>query len=246
MRLGVGWILLGIILCFSLMSSNVSAGKAACPDPLFWECYGILHTCPVGYPRLCEIDCKLCEPYCACDRPGVVCQDPRFIGGDGIMFYFHGKKDKDFCLASDPQIHINAHFISKKSGKGRDFTWVQSTKVLFGSYQLYIGAQKVAKWEESIVNILIQVNEEHAMVPTGEGQIWWSLETGLVIQRQAEMNKVRVKVEGLFEIITHMLPITMEESRVHGYHVEEDDCFAHLELNFKFHGLSKMVDGVLG
>ncbi|KAF2310163.1 hypothetical protein GH714_007000 [Hevea brasiliensis] len=180
------------------------------------------------------------------DRPGAICQDPRFIGGDGIMFYFHGKKDKDFCLVSDPQIHINAHFISKKSGKGRDFTWVQSTKVLFGSYQLYIGAQKVAKWEESIDNILIRVNEEHAMVLTGEGQIWWSLETGLVIQWQAEMNKVRVKVEGLFEIIAHMLPITMEESRVHGYHVEEDDCFAHLELNFKFHGLSKMVDGVLG
>lgn len=162
------------------------------------------------------------------------------------MFYFHGKKDKDFCLVSDSDVHINAHFIGKKSSKGRDFTWVQSIGVLFGSHELYIGAQKVAKWEETVDNIVIQVNGEHVMLPNGKGQTWWFPETGLMIQRKAEANKVRVKVEGLLEIAARVVPITLEESRVHGYDVEEDDCFAHLELNFKFHSLSNMVDGVLG
>ncbi|KAK6939285.1 Root cap [Dillenia turbinata] len=45
------------------------------------------------------------KPEPPCDRPGAVCQDPRFIGGDGIMFYFHGKKHKDCCLVSDSKFH---------------------------------------------------------------------------------------------------------------------------------------------
>ncbi|KAK4340211.1 hypothetical protein RND71_041673 [Anisodus tanguticus] len=48
-----------------------------------------------------------------CDKPGAVCQDPRFIGADGITFYFHGK-DKDFCLVSDSNLHINGHFIGNE------------------------------------------------------------------------------------------------------------------------------------
>ncbi|KAK2660820.1 hypothetical protein Ddye_007353 [Dipteronia dyeriana] len=187
-----------------------------------------------------------CKP--ACDRPGAVCQDPRFIGGDGIMFYFHGKKDKDFCLLSDSDIHINGHFIGKRSNKGRDFTWVQAIGILFDSHKLYIGAQKVAKWEDSIDNMLIELNGMRIRVPIVEGQTsWWSQEARLDIQGQAETNnKARVKVEGLFEIDARVVPITLEESKVHGYDVTEDDCFAHLELNFKFDSHTEMVDGVLG
>ncbi|GMP44572.1 hypothetical protein CsSME_00013448 [Camellia sinensis var. sinensis] len=217
-------------------SCIVRAGKAACHDPMYGSCYGIRHNCPDGCPRLCEVDCRLCKPYCACDKPGAVCQDPRFIGADGIMFYFHGKKDKDFCLVSDSEIHINAHFIGKRSKKGRDFTWVQSIGILFGPHQFYLGARTVAKWHESTENMLIQLNgEEEILIPTVQGKTWQSPETGLTIE-----------LEGLFEIVTRVVPITSEESRVHGYDVTEEDCFAHLELNFKFESVSKAVDGVLG
>ncbi|KAF3793172.1 hypothetical protein EJ110_NYTH10290 [Nymphaea thermarum] len=84
-----------------------------------------------------------------CDKPGAVCQDPRFIGGDAITFYFHGKKDSDFCLLSDSNLHINAHFIGKRGqGMKRDFIWVQSIVLLHGSqsHQLYIGATKASSW----------------------------------------------------------------------------------------------------
>ncbi|KAL2456400.1 late [Abeliophyllum distichum] len=98
----------------------------------------------------------------ACDKPGAVCRDQRFIGGDGIMFYFHGKKGMDFCLVSDVKLHINTHFIGKKSKKGGDFTWVESISVLFGPHQLYIGAKKVAKWKDSMDNM---TSVEHGSFP---------------------------------------------------------------------------------
>lgn len=162
------------------------------------------------------------------------------------MFYFHGRKDKDFCLVSDPKLHINAHFIGKKSKKGRDFTWVHSIGILFGHHQFYLGARTVSKWQESTENMLIHLNGEFLVLPNGEGKTWKSPETGLTVQRLADTNKVKVKVEGLFDIEARVVPITSEESRVHGYDVTEEDCFAHLELNFKFESISKTVDGVLG
>ncbi|KAK2974863.1 hypothetical protein RJ640_020778 [Escallonia rubra] len=253
--MGSAWIVFGI-LCLSSISCRGSAGKAACHDPMYGGCYGIRHNCPAECPKLCEVDCSLCKPYCgqlifslgasACDKPGAVCQDPRFVGGDGIMFYFHGKKDRDFCLVSDSEVHVNAHFIGKKSKKERDFTWVQSIGILFGSHKFYLGAQKVSKWQESDDNMLVQLNGEIIKLPSGEGHTQHSKETGLTLRRLAETNKVEVKVEGLFEIVARVVPITREESIVHGYDVTEEDCFAHLELNFKFQSLSKMVNGVLG
>lgn len=171
---------------------------------------------------------------------------PGFIAGDGIMFYFYGKKDKDFCLVSDPEFHINAHFIGKKNKEGRDITWIQSIGILFDSKQLLIGAKKVSRWQESVDNMLIELDGEQIMLPAGESETLWSPVAGLKIQRQAETNKVKVTIDGLFKIAAQIVPVTSEESRVHGYDLTEDDCFAHLELNFKFDSLSKIVDGVLG
>ena len=44
-----------------------------------------------------------------------MCQeDPEFIGGDEITFYFHGRKGQDFCILSDSNLHINVHFIERR------------------------------------------------------------------------------------------------------------------------------------
>lgn len=162
------------------------------------------------------------------------------------MFYFHGKKDKEFCLLTDPDLHVNGHFIGKKSTKGRDFTWVQSIGILFGPNQLYIGANKVSDWHNSTDYMHIQFNGHDVTVPLGSGETWLSSETGVSITRVGQANAIVLEVAGLFKVRARVVPITQEESKVHGYDITTDDCFVHLELGFKFNSLSSSVNGVLG
>lgn len=186
--------------------------------------------------------------HAACDEPGAVCQDPRFIGGDGLTFYFHGKKDKNFCLLSDPNLHINAHFIGKRNPlMKRDFTWVQSLGLLFGKHQIYVGATKAAAWDDSDDRLALSVDGEPVLLPTHLGATWHSSSMpGLSITRTRDANGVAVELEGTFKIEANVVPITKEESRVHGYGVTDDDCMAHLNLGFKFYALTDDVSGVLG
>ncbi|CAH8261055.1 unnamed protein product [Arabidopsis lyrata] len=214
-------------------------------------CYGVEYTCPADCPRSCQVDCVTCKPVCNCDKPGSVCQDPRFIGGDGLTFYFHGKKDSNFCLISDPNLHINAHFIGKRrAGMARDFTWVQSIAILFGTHRLYVGALKTATWDDSVDRIAVSFDGNVISLPQLDGVMWTSspgVYPHVFVRRvNADTNNLEVEVEGLLKIVARVVPITMEDSRVHGYDVKEDDCLAHLDLGFKFQDLSDNVDGVLG
>ncbi|KAF7141113.1 hypothetical protein RHSIM_Rhsim06G0010500 [Rhododendron simsii] len=164
----------------------------------------------------------------------------------GSCFTFMAGKTRTSAWC--PILHSILMLISlgRKSKKGRDFTWLHSIGILFGHHQFYLGGRTVSKWQESTRNMLIHLNGEFIVLPNGEGKTRKSPETGLTVQSLADTNKVKVKVEGLFDIEAGVVPITSEESRVHGYDVTEEDCFAHLELNFKFESISKTVDGVLG
>ncbi|KAJ8764365.1 hypothetical protein K2173_006105 [Erythroxylum novogranatense] len=196
------------------------------------------------------VDCVTCKPVCNCDRPGAVCQDPRFIGGDGITFYFHGKKDHDFCLVSDPNLHINAHFIGKRNDNmTRDFTWVQSIAILFGKHKLLLGARalKTSTWDDSVDHFALAFNGEPLTLPDSEGATWQSNTRPKVsVTRADETDNVLVEVEGSLKIIAKVVPITEEDSRIHNYAITKEDCFAHLDLGFKFYSLSNQVNGVLG
>ncbi|CAN7047573.1 unnamed protein product [Brassica oleracea var. botrytis] len=214
-------------------------------------CYGVEYSCPADCPRSCEVDCVTCKPLCNCDKPGSVCQDPRFIGGDGLTFYFHGKKDSNFCLISDSNLHINAHFIGKRrSGMARDFTWVQSIAILFGTHRFYVGALKTSTWDDSLDRISASFDGHVISLPQLDGATW-TFSLGVypqvsVKRVNADTNNLEVEVEGMLKITARVVPITVEDSRIHGYNVTEDDCLAHLDLGFKFHDLSDNVDGVLG
>ncbi|KAI5314703.1 PREDICTED: late embryogenesis abundant [Prunus dulcis] len=227
---------------------STSPKKAKCKNKYYPQCYNIEHVCPSSCPGGCEVDCVTCKPVCKCDQPGAVCQDPRFIGGDGITFYFHGKKDRDFCLLSDPNLHINAHFIGRRNhNMKRDFTWVQSIAILFGKHQLFLGAQKTATWDDSTDRLALSFDGEPITLPESEGARWQSTSVPTVsLTRGGDTNNVMVEVEGSFRITAKVVPITEEDSRIHNYGITKDNTFAHLDLGFKFFSLSNQVSGVLG
>ncbi|MQM14004.1 hypothetical protein Taro_046931 [Colocasia esculenta] len=188
------------------------------------------------------------DVFAVCNVPGAVCQDPRFIGADGITFYFHGRKDREFCLLSDSNLHINAHFIGRRApNMTRDFTWVQSVGILFGSHRIYIGAQKTATWDDNVDRLTVIFDGETLTLPPEEGATWpMDPASAVSVSRTADANAITLEVEGSFKISAKVVPITDEDSRVHGYAVAADDCLAHLELGFKFYSLTAEVHGVLG
>lgn len=177
-----------------------------------------------------------------------MCQDPRFVGGDGLTFYFHGQKDRDFCIVSDSNLHINARFIGRRNeNMKRDFTWVQSLGILFDTHKLFIGAKKTSTWDDSIDRLSLAVDEEPIHLLEGEGAKWESITSPRVtIKRIRDTNSVEIEVEGNFKIKATVVHITEKDSRIHNYGITHEDCFAHLDLSFKFQALSGEVNGVLG
>ncbi|XP_052208833.1 uncharacterized protein LOC127812473 [Diospyros lotus] len=228
-------------------------------------CYNKVLACPAQCPerkpkknkkqKACRIDCSSkCEATCRwrkanCDGYGSLCYDPRFVGGDGVMFYFHGAKGGDFAIVSDDSLHINAHFIgSRPQGRTRDFTWVQALSVMFDTHTLVLAARRVSHWDDSVDALLVKWDGHEVQIPV-DGDAEWKISTedrDVVVERTDDTNNVRVKVSGLVEMAVRVRPIGEEENRVHNYQLPADDAFAHLETQFRFFNLSELVEGVLG
>ncbi|CAM8883271.1 unnamed protein product [Rhodiola kirilowii] len=195
----------------------------------------------------CEATCKRRKPDC--DGYGSVCYDPRFVGGDGTMFYFHGSKGGDFALVSDKNLHINAHFIgTRPSGRTRDYTWVQAVSIMFDTHTLDIAANKVSKWDDKIDSLTVKWNGKTIHIPA-DGEAEWKTngeDREVVVERTDYTNSLKVTIKGLLELDVKVTPIGKEENRVHNYQLPSNDAFAHLETQFRFKGLTDQVEGVLG
>ncbi|KAL3652004.1 hypothetical protein CASFOL_001685 [Castilleja foliolosa] len=250
MQLVLSALLLAVV-CLSTYTTANSLSRVRCRSIFSpWsKCLNVYYLCPSECPRSCLMDCILCRPVCSCNFPGAVCQDPRFIGGDGITFYFHGRKDREFCLVSDFNLHINAHFIGKRNANlKRDFTWVQSLGIMYDRHKLLIAAQTTSKWDDNVDRLFISFDDNPVSLPTKAGSTWDSHipHQEVTVSRTSNTNGVIIEVANNFRVIVNVVPITPEESKVHKYGITDDDCFAHLEVAFKFYNLTDAVDGVLG
>lgn len=149
-----------------------------------------------------------------CDGYGSLCYDPRFVGGDGVMFYFHGSKGGNFAIFSDDNLHINAHFIgSRPTGRTRDYTWVQALSIMFDTHTLDLAAKKVTKWDDKVDSLIVKWDGETIEIPT-DGEAEWRINSEdrtVVVERTDDTNSVRVTVEGLLELDVKVTPIGENE-----------------------------------
>lgn len=184
-----------------------------------------------------------------CDGNGALCYDPRFVGGDGVMFYFHGSSGGDFAVVSDENLQINAHFIgSRPKGRTRDYTWVQALSIMFDTHILVLAASKVSHWDDSVDALMVRWDGDLVTIPT-DGLAEWrasDAERKVIVERTDDTNAVRVKVAGLVEMDVKVTPISEKENKVHNYQLPSNDAFAHLETQFRFTNLSDQVEGILG
>ncbi|ONM34259.1 uncharacterized protein [Zea mays] len=226
--------------------------EASCADEGGPACYV---GCPAECPNSCLVFCEYCLSFCQCDIfPGTSCGDPRFTGGDGNTFYFHGSKDQDFCIVSDAGLHINAHFIGNHNpALNRDFTWVQALGVTFVAaggdhhHRLYVGARRAAEWDEDEDHVQVTFDGEPVDVDAARNARWASKALpGLSVRRTKDVNAVTVELDGAFAISAAAVPVTDEDDRVHRYGKTGRDSLVHLDLGFQFHNLTADVDGVLG
>ncbi|OVA10745.1 Root cap [Macleaya cordata] len=234
-----------------------------CVDPNS-KCVGKIIHCPKQCPsfkpadpkaKACTIDCNSpkCEAYCKnrtanCEGPGSACGDPRFVGGDGIVFYFHGKTNQHFSLVSDSNLQINARFIGRRpEGRKRDNTWIQALGLMFSTHSFTLAAKKVADWDNIVDQLLFTYDNMPISINEGHLSSWSAPNSPLVVERTANTNSITVTLPGVVEISASVVPITKEDDRIHNYQIPySEDCFAHLEVQFRFFDLSERVEGVLG
>ncbi|WOL04868.1 hypothetical protein Cni_G13590 [Canna indica] len=215
--------------------------------------------CPDAKPsnpkaKACFLDCNSpkCETTCRgrkpkCNGVGSGCYDPRFIGGDGIVFYFHGKKDEHFSLVSDRHLQINARFIGlRPAGRPRDFTWIQALGLMYGGNHAFtVEATRAARWDAAVDHLSFTFDGEPFELAEGHLAAWRSPDGKVAVERTGSRNSVTVALEGAAEVALNVVPVTAEDDRVHKYGIPSDDCFAHLEVQFRFFELSAEVEGVL-
>ncbi|TKY66571.1 Root cap [Spatholobus suberectus] len=236
MEITKGSSILIVVLCFVSCLSQANAYYYRQCSTKGTRCYGKYIACPTECPssestdpkaKVCQINCDkpICKAVCRsrkpnCNARGSGCYDPRFIGGDGRVFYVHGKSNEHFTLVSDSALQINARFMDT--------------------------GQQTPQWNENVDHLKFTYNGNHLVLPEDPLSTWHSPLKDVKVERVAARNNAIVTLEDVAEILVNVVPVSKEDDTIHNYQVPNDDCFAHLEVQFRFFALSPKVDGVLG
>ncbi|KAG9146423.1 hypothetical protein Leryth_011711 [Lithospermum erythrorhizon] len=210
--------------------------------------------CPSTRPRdrkakVCYVNCDspLCLAECKYRKPNCNGNGAACFGADGSVFYFHGKSNEYFTLVTDHNLHIKARFIGHRpASRSRDYTWIQALGIMYGHHTLSIQASKAESWDDNIDHLEFSYDGEEITLPEIALLFWNSPENEATIERISRTNSVLVSIKDVLEIAIRVVPVTKEDDRVHNYQIPSNDCFAHLEVQFRFFGLSSQVEGVLG
>lgn len=167
------------------------------------------------------------------------CNDPGAV--------FQGRHDEHFSLVSDVNFQINARYVGQRpAGRSRDYSRIQALGVLFDQNTFTLEATQAANWDDAVKHLKFTYNEYEIIVPEGHLSRWESSDSEMIVERLSDANNILITVSDFAEVSVSVFPITKEDDMMHNYQIPEKDCSAHLEVNFKFYGLSSNVEGVLG
>ncbi|XP_057465803.1 uncharacterized protein LOC130755444 [Actinidia eriantha] len=251
-----------ILLLFSVPIHAQKRQRATCIDRTS-RCFLRPFTCPQECPSLkptdpkakaCYINCnsRTCSSQCRgrvpkCNGFGAACYDPRFVGGDGVIFYFRGKSNEHFSLVSDPNLQINARFIGfRPPGRAHDYTWIQALGILFGQHNFTLEATKATTWDNNIDHLKFSYDGNEVLLPERHLSVWNSPERNLNVERISSKNSVILSLDKVLEIAVNAMPVTKEDDKIHNYQIPNNNCYVHLDVQFRFFSLSPDVEGVLG
>ncbi|KAK3020634.1 hypothetical protein RJ639_047855 [Escallonia herrerae] len=122
----------------------------------------------------------------------------------------------------------------------------RSARTSFDSHAVSVEATKAMAWDDEVDHIKLSYERKELLIPEGYPSLWKSPENDLKIERTSSKNSVLITIPEVAEISVNVVPVTKEDDRIHNYQIPSDDCFAHLEVQFRFYGLSSKVEGVLG
>ncbi|CAH1450429.1 unnamed protein product [Lactuca virosa] len=158
-----------ILTCPSYMVySTFETQESQVQKPQLHKIYASEHVCPASCPGQCEVDCVLASQFAVSSY--AICLEQCVktlvsLVGDGITFYFHGKKDQDFCLVADNTSTSMATSLEEKQKHGQRLTWVQSIGILFDNHKVQISAQKTSSWDDTIDRISVTFDGENIFIP---------------------------------------------------------------------------------
>ncbi|KAF5760801.1 hypothetical protein HanXRQr2_Chr16g0757661 [Helianthus annuus] len=194
------------------------------------KCFKKRITCPIECPKVkpknpkdkaCFLDCysPKCEAVCKsrkpnCNGPGAACYDPRFIGGDGIVFYFHGRSNDHFSLISDSNLQINARFIGlRPEGRTRDYTWIQALGLKFGHHDFTLEATRTEKWDDNVDHLKLSHDGMELIIPEGDSSEWNSTKGDIQVERTSTTNSLTITIPNLAEIFVNVIPVSEEDTK---------------------------------
>ena len=176
-----------------------------------------------------------------CKKKGGICDDPKVVGGDGIVFYFYGCKNHDFCLVSDSDLHINAHFIGMHPlGHTCDNTWVQALGFVFRPHTLTIAAKhNISQWHSQEDHLDFSYNREPLDLDT---MSWASSDATMTLTQIGVKNLVDMAIKGKMEVSLTVIPISKKANLVHKYDIPKDiDCVVHFDMQFRLQELRQVI-----
>lgn len=163
-----------------------------------------------NFSFLCLIMTTARKPNC--NGRGSACLDPRFVGADGIVFYFHGRRNENFALVSDANLQINARFIGlRPATRTRDYTWIQALGILYGSHQFTIEATPSPTWDDEIDHLKFSHNGNELVIPDSFLSTWQCPENKLRIERTSSKNSVSITLQEVADISINVVPVTKED-----------------------------------